>query len=341
MSSWIRGAKTYAKQAISLPFYYDISQSTNIASTFLELLGAFIYSRKQNEMCAVYDPNGLVNDVLRYNPGIRTIKEVPNNTNQISLPSLITTSKTMKFSEIQKHASSIFQYTPGFNTSIVQVIQKASIRTAFDIAIHITPSESGNIDIAYYVNIVREYQKKLKKASISIYVMADSFQVVTQFQKAGDNGWTIMSLSKFPVTNATDAMFQELAEVQIFAVVPAAVLNFSNSIDRFIYLMQRNAKGYSFFKEVSNREWAIDFIEPQPPVQLLAESLPAPVVAPVAAPVVAPVAEPVPAPLRMTSPLPVAAPGPAPLRMTTSPPLRVTAPPPVYVVPVNRLNTDA
>ena len=80
MSSWIRGAKTYAKQAITLPFYYDISQSRNIASTFLELLGAFIYSRKQNEICAVYDPNGLVNDVLRYNPGIKTIKVVPDNT---------------------------------------------------------------------------------------------------------------------------------------------------------------------------------------------------------------------------------------------------------------------
>lgn len=290
MSSWLRGAKTYAKQTISLPFYYDITQTKDIASTFLELLGAFIYSRKQNETCAIYDPNGLINDTLRYNPGIKTIKQLPENTIRISLASLINTSKTMKFPEIQQHASSIFQYMPAFNTSILQVIQKASIRSAFDIAIHITANESGNVDLAYYVNIVRDYQKRVKKANLSIYVMADSFQIVTQFQKDGDNGWSIVSLSKFPVANTSDLLFNELAEVQIFAVAPAAVLDFSHSIDRLIFLMQRNQKGYPYFREVKNREWAIDYIEP-------------PRLA-----VPAPVAVAAPAPVAVAAPVPVAAP---------------------------------
>ena len=294
MSSWIRGAKTYAKRTITVPFYYDITQSNNIASTFLELLGAFIYSRKQNENCTIYDPNGLINDALRYNPGIKMIKEVPENTTQISLASLINTSKTMKFSEIQQHASSIFQYMPAFNTSILQVIQRASIRSAFDIALHITANESGNVDLGYYVNVVRDYQKRIKKANLSIYVMADSFQLVTQFQRAGDNGWNVISLSKFPITNRSDLLFQELAEVQIFAVVPAAVLDFSHSIDRFIFLMQRNPKGYPYFREVKNREWAIDYIVPPQPIQV-ALATPLAMAPPTPAPVPAPVAPPMPA----------------------------------------------
>ena len=262
MSSWIRGLRTYAKRTNTLPFYYDISQSKNVASTFLELLGAFIYSHKQNETCIIYDPNNFINDVLRYNPGIKIIKKIPENTNKINIGSLINTSKSMKFSEIQQYASTIFQYMPAFNTSIIEVIQKASIRTTFDIAIHITASNSGNLDLGYYINIVKEYQKKIKKTNISVYVMADSFQIVTQFQKAGDTTWNIISLSKFPVTNPVNAMIQEMAEVQIFAVVPAVVLNFSYSIDRYIFLMQRNQKGYSFLREVTNREWAIVYIEP-------------------------------------------------------------------------------
>jgi hypothetical protein len=294
MSSWVRGAKTYAKRTITVPFYYDITTSKNIASTFLELLGAFIYSRKQNENCTIYDPNGLINDTLRYNPGIKMIKEVPENTTQISLASLINTSKTMKFPEIQQHASTIFQYMPAFNTSILQVIQRASIRAVFDIALHITANESGNVDLAYYVNVVRDYQKRIKKANLSIYVMADSFQLVTQFQKAGDNGWSIVSLSKFPVANASDLLFQEMAEVQIFAVVPAAVLDFSHSIDRFIFLMQRNPKGYAYMREVKNREWAIDYLEPPRSVQV---ALPVPAPVPVAAPVAVPA--PIPAPTRV------------------------------------------
>jgi hypothetical protein len=260
MSSWIRGTRIYAKQTITLPFYYDITQSKNVASIFLELLSAFIYSYKQNEICAIYDPSGLINDTFRYNPQIKIIKEIPKNTIQIKIESLISATKNMKFSEIQQHAFTMFQYTPSFNASILQVLQKASIRSTFDIAIHIT-NESGKTDIGYYINIVREYQKKLKKTNLSIYVMADSFQLVTEFQKLGDNTWNIISLSKFPNTKASDIMFQELAEVQIFAVTPAVILDFSHSIDRFIFLIQRNTKGYSFFKEIKNRDWMIDFIE--------------------------------------------------------------------------------
>ena len=338
MSSWIRGAKTYAKRTITVPFYYDITQSKNIASTFLELLGAFIYSRKQNENCTIYDPNGLINDTLRYNPGIKMIKELPENTNQISLASLINTSKTMKFPEIQQHASSIFQYMPAFNSSILQVIQRASIRAVFDIALHLTANESGNIDLAYYINVVRDYQKRIKKANLSIYVMADSFQLVTQFQKAGDNGWNVVSLSKFPVANGSDLLFREMAEVQIFAVVPAAVLDFSHSIDRFIFLMQRNPKGYAYMREVKNREWAIDYLEPPRPVQVpvaapvpapVPVAAPVPVPVPVPAPVAVPVAAPVPMPVAAPVPVPVAPP--VPVAVPVAPPVPVAVPAPAPV----------
>ena len=244
------------------------------------------------------------------------IKEVPENTIQINLASLINTSKTMKFPEIQQHASSIFQYMPAFNSSILQVIQKASIRAVFDIALHLTANESGNVDLAYYINVVRDYQKRVKKANLSIYIMADSFQLVTQFQKAGDNGWNVVSLSKFPAANPSDLLFQEMAEVQIFAVVPAAVLDFSQSIDRFIFLMQRNPKGYAYMREVKNREWAIDYVEPPRPVQVVAPPVPVPVAAPVPAPV--PVAAPVPAPVPVAAPVPVPVAAPVPIPASVS-----------------------
>jgi hypothetical protein len=229
----------------------------------------------------------------------------------------------MKFPEIQQHASSIFQYMPAFNTSILQVIQRASIRLGFDIAIHITANESGNVDLAYYVNVVRDYQKRIKKANISIYVMADSFQLVTQFQRAGDNGWSVVSLSKFPVANASDLVFNELAEVQIFAVAPAVVLDFSHSIDRFIFLMQRNQKGYPYFREVKNREWAIDYMESP----RLAVAAPAPLATPAPTParVAAPMATPVPAPMAT----PLAAPTPAPLATPVTAAVPMAAPVPV------------
>ena len=316
MSSWLRGAKTYAKAKPAFPFYYDISHTGSIAETYLELLGSFIYARKQNEVCSVYDPNGLINASLRYNPATRLLKEMPENTNKLSLQSLINITKPLKFSEIQEYASAVFSYTPEFNTAILQVIQKAAIRAIFDIVIHITADESGTVNMAYYVNTLKDYQKRIKKTALSVYVMAPSFSVVTQFQKAGDPSWNVVSLSKFPMTTTSDLMFRELAEVQIFAVAPAAILDFTNALDRFIYLMQRNPKGYAFFREVNGREWTIAAVS-------VAPSMPAPLAVAVAVP------------------LAVAAPMPAPMQ-ALPPPISVSAlrstPVQVQSTPVNSLN---
>lgn len=233
----------------------------------------------------------------------------------------------MKFSEIQEYASTVFFYTPDFNNAILQVIQRAAIRAVFDIAIHITADESGTVDMAYYINTLKDYQKRIKKNTLSVYVMAPSFSVVTQFQKAGDPSWNVISLSKFPMVTAADLMFRELAEVQIFAVSPAAILDFTNALDRFIYLMQRNPKGYTFFREVNGREWTLS--SPSPTV-----SVRPPVQAQVAAPV----------PVAVAAPVPVAVPAqslPPPISVSAlrSAPMQAQAAPvQAQAAPVNSLN---
>jgi hypothetical protein len=47
-----------------------------------------------------------------------------------------------------------------------------------------------------------------------------------------------------------------LAEVQIMTTLPALILDFNRPVDRFIYLMQRNAK-MDYFVEISSKEWKL------------------------------------------------------------------------------------
>jgi hypothetical protein len=256
MSSWIRNAKVYAKPKQVVPFYYDISNTTEVSRTFLEVLGAAIYSKKQNEKCTIYDPNEFLSIALMYNPNIKVIKVAPENTNQISIKSLKDITAAMKFSEIKSYAADIFKYQSVFNQSILNVLKTASIRSTFDMVIHLVTDASG-ANIPWYISTIKEYQKRSKKTALNLYVMTDSYANVTAFQAVADPSWKLTSLSKFPPTDAASALFQQLAEVQIFAVAPAAILDFQYALDRFIFVMQRSPKGYEFFRELNNTEWMI------------------------------------------------------------------------------------
>ena len=256
MSSWIRNAKIYAKPKQVVPFYYDISNTMEVSRTFLEVLGAAIYSKKQNEKCTIYDPNEFLSISLMYNPNIKVIKSAPENTNKLSMKSLKDITATMKFSEIKAYAADIFKYQSVFNQSILNLLKNASIRSTFDMVIHLVTDASG-VNIPFYLSTIQEYQKRTKKAALNIYVMTDSYANVTAFQAVADPSWKLTSLSKFPPTDAASALFQQLAEVQIFAVASAAILDFQYALDRFIYVMQRNPKGFDFFRELHNAEWVI------------------------------------------------------------------------------------
>jgi hypothetical protein len=256
MSSWNRGRKLVPKAKPAPISYYDLTTSSDVTSTYLNFLGTYIYSQKLGESCNIYDPNKFINATLKYNPQIKFITNIPDNSTVLNEKTLSSITSTLKFGDIQSYASNIFQYTAPFNRSVIEVLEKASIKTVFDIGLHLTVDPSGII-LPIYSDILTAIQKKSKKATLAVYAMADSYETVKQFQGTCDPSWKVTSLSKTVPKNESEAILQRLAEVQIFAALSAAVLDFSNPIDRFIYLMHRNPKGYDFFREINGLSWSL------------------------------------------------------------------------------------
>jgi hypothetical protein len=302
---------------MNIPFYYDLTNTTTISDTYLSLLGAFIYSQKQNEPCTVYDPIQLISQSLRYNPQLRLLTNVPENTNELSVNSCVNLVSSVKFTDIQKASANLFQYMPDFNRSILQVLEQASIKTSFDIGVHVVPGAN----LQFYADIIKDYQKKSKKATLAVYVMAESYSLVLQLQSLCDPSWKLTSLSKIPAKDGTTQAFRELAEVQIFAITPAAVLNFSYALDRFIYIMNRSPKGYEYFREVNGAPWSLTG-PPAPLAAAAAAPTPLTVPAPTAAPTAAATAAPTAALNAVATPLTV----PAPTPLTVPAPTRVVLP---------------
>jgi hypothetical protein len=258
MSSWIRGSKgkAFAKPVARPTFYSDLTGCTDIPSMYLNVLGTYIFAQRMGEPAIFVETTGLISNTLKFNPQLQ-IKDKPlENSSLINTDSIKNMTDAMVFSDIKKFASSIFQYTPLFNRSILDILEKASIKSVFDIGVHITCDSSGT-QLPLYVNAIKEFQKRTRKQALSIYIKAASYSVVTQFQTLCDPSWKLTSLSKTPVTDFMQANLRELAEVQIFAVLNAAILDFSFPIDRYIFVMHRNPKGYEYFKEINNRPWTL------------------------------------------------------------------------------------
>ena len=256
MSSWII-AKSIPKKTVTslLTPYHDTSTSSDIPSIFMEVLAAYIYSQKLGNSCAIWDPTDILSSSIKYNPQVKLLKEKPNT--PVMAPSTyVSILSSMTFKQIQKFAFTLIEYTPVFNQTIYQILEKSGMKQGFDIGLHIS-SITASDTMTGYINIVKAYQAKSKKASLSIYIMTDSYDTVKEFQKMGSPSWKTLSLSKNAPKEASDQFLQMMADVEILKGLPAVVLDFKYSIDRYIYLMQSNPIGYSFFKEVNDKPWQL------------------------------------------------------------------------------------
>lgn len=255
MSSWIIAKGIQKKKVIHIVSYHDTGMSSDIPSIYMEYLAAYIYSQRMGEVCSLWDPTGIINTSLKHNPQVKVLKEKPDirPLNVFTYSNIL---RPMKLKDIQNNANTLLDYTAPFNTSLSQILEKASIRQDYDIGLHIV-SNSSDINLAPYIDILNAYQLKTKKTSLSVYIMTNTYSVVESLQRAGNSTWKFTSLSKNAPKNAYEGFIQLMAESKVMTKLPGLVLNFNNTIDRYIYLMHRNVTGLTYFKEINDMPWKL------------------------------------------------------------------------------------
>jgi len=259
MSSWIIAKNLPKKKKVVITNYHDATNVADVPKLYMEYLASYIYNTKMGEQFNVLDSTGILRNTLRVAPHVRLLKEQVEDSTANPVGTYAPVISKLKFKDVQKFASDVLLYDSEFNRSVVRVIERVGIKTVFDIGIHLVKDITGPNLPAFklYSEQLKEYQKKSKKASLSIYVMSDSYSVVTQFQAYCDPSWKVISLSKTQPATPDEQIIQTMADIQIMSALPSLVLDFSRSTDRYIYMMQRNKNGLEFFAEVKGREWAL------------------------------------------------------------------------------------
>jgi hypothetical protein len=254
MSSWIIAKNKLRKKVTVITKYHDTSLSGDVFSMYLDYLGAYCYCIKVGETCNVWDSNGLIKDSLKLTPQVKILKEKPE-VEPLTVNEYKALTEKLTFKEIQKIASTLIVYDDALNRSVIKALDKVGIKTIFDIGIQLITGADESL-LKRFAALVKAFQIKSKKEKLSIYVMADSYDSVTDFQKLCDPSWKITSLSKNPPRDSTENFIQVLAEVQIMTALSALVLDFNRPVDRFIYLMRRNEK-LDYFVELTSTEWKL------------------------------------------------------------------------------------
>ena len=252
MSSWNPTSKLYAKTRSIPDLFHDITKSSNIYTLLLEFLGAYIYSMRQNLSCIIYDPNGTLKKIIMFNPILKFVTTRPENTNEIKESDILGAINSIKLQQVKAYAEALFRYTQGLTYSISQILQKASIRLgATDISVHIYDVSQIN----KYVHEIRDYQKKTEAKKISVYLMAETADNITRFKRAADPSWTVLNINKLDINDDSELFMTNLAEVEILATSKAVILDYTNPIDRLVFIKRRNKMDESFVKEVDNKPW--------------------------------------------------------------------------------------
>ena len=232
--------------------YHDASLSGDVFTMYLDYLSAYIYTQRLGETCNVWE-SGIIKDTLKLTPQVRLLIEKPE-VEPIKMNDCKVMVSKLTFKEIQKIASSLIVYDDALNRSVIKALDKAGIKSIFDIGIQLVSADVNLLK--RFASLIKAYQVRSKKDKMNIYVMADSYDMVVEFQKLCEPSWKVTSLSKNMPTSSDDIFIQVLAEVQIMTALPALILDFNKPVDRFIYLMQRNPK-LDYFVELNSMDWSL------------------------------------------------------------------------------------
>jgi hypothetical protein len=236
--------------------YFPATVTSDIPAMLLDYLASYIYSIKMGERLYVHDSIGLLGTLYKYNPQISYLKVQPEGGSPLRASDAKGILARVKQTDIQKYAASLFDYTPEFNRAVVDTLARSQVKSLFDIGVHVVSDDPAVIKAT--VDLVTAYaKKKAKKGSLLVFVMAPNAAAVAAFQKAGDPTWIVTSLQKVAPKDADEAFIRQMAEVQVLSVQTALVLDFTQSIDRYTYLMHRNLKEMEYLKTTNSTTWTL------------------------------------------------------------------------------------
>ena len=246
MTSWLKVPRAKKGEPAPRPLFFQAT-NTNYTTDFLGYFYAKMFASKANKELHVYDTPispgyGLIQNTFEH--------EEVNFVDSI-LPSSISLSGqqnrlleflvSLKSNDFHQGAQEFLRWNPSMLNTFQETIRLNDLESpaSFHVGVHL----ARNIPISLYISAIK--QGISKQGECSIFVMADSPDLLSEFRRRADKSWSIVDIpppvSGRPGTRgALQTYTNFLTGLYVLQQAPKVISALSSPVGKFLFLTNRS-----------------------------------------------------------------------------------------------------
>lgn len=263
MTSWGGNRQFAQAKKMQEPVSFFQTTEEDLATNFNLLFVAYANAVKNSSSLYVHDsPNTvgqtfpLFQTILKDNSTVKYLKEIPPNSKALN-PLTIKGdfNRLVNIQTLKRMARDLFFYNGETQEKIMNRIRGTGLeRTVFDIGLVINALDK--ISIPMYVSALTTFAKRLGKQNLNVFVMTDSPKVMEDVKKGCPSSWTFMTMGPSSFQKE-DLFYQFLTNLHILQNTPNLIVNYSNTIGRFLYLTSRFQHTADSLVSLDFQQWSM------------------------------------------------------------------------------------
>ena len=236
------------------------TDATGFCLQFNQYLYSALYAKSQGQRLYVNDTTNAVS--IRYPLIQNTFAPVADLSDVQFRDSQLLTATSLK-NRVQPMREFLSRVTPDilrvsaseiltWNNGLLEKIQPLldEVKAELDIGVHMRTNAMKPVPVEKYLEQVRAFQTKSKKAALNVFLMSDSPELLQEFTKKKHSSWAIYTL-RSPLLmgghkqlqfNAAanrvrmDSYLYFVAELYTMQQIPHIICSLSSNVGRFLYL---------------------------------------------------------------------------------------------------------
>lgn len=236
MTSWLQVPRAKKGEPAPRPLFFQAA-NTSYTADFLGYFYAKLFASRANKELHVYDTQispgyGLIQNSFEYE-GVTFVDSIPPSSISLSGQQnrLLEFLVSLKADDFHKGAEEFLQWS----ASMLKTIEANDVEGPFDVGVHL----ARNVPISLYISAVKQTK------ATSIFVLADTPDLLNEFRRRADKSWSIVDIPPItgrPTGRSGLSTYTNFASsLYVLQHVPKVISVLSSPVGKFLFLTNRAA----------------------------------------------------------------------------------------------------
>jgi hypothetical protein len=236
MTSWLQVPRAKKGEPAPRPLFFQAA-NTSYTADFLGYFYAKLFASRANKELHVYDTQispgyGLIQNSFEHE-GVTFVDSIPPSSISLSGQQnrLLEFLVSLKADDFHRGAEEFLQW----NASMLKTIEANDVEGPFDVGVHL----ARNVPISLYISAVKQTK------ATSIFVLADTPDLLNEFRRRADKSWSIVDIPPItgrPTGRSGLSTYTNFASsLYVLQRVPKVISVLSSPVGKFLFLTNRAA----------------------------------------------------------------------------------------------------